>query len=171
MIKKILLNPLWIVILAAALRLIPHPANFTPIGALALFGGAKLNLRQALIFPFLAMIISDIFLGYHSTIFWVYGSFLLITLIGRFIKNKVNFKNFVVASFLSSVLFFVVTNFGVWASTNMYPKTLEGLITCYIMALPFFQGTFLGDLFYNGLFFGAFSLVKMINFNQLNIKR
>lgn len=149
-------------ILAAALtRLLPHPQNFAPITAIALFGGAHFaNKKQAFLVPFAAMMLSDLILGFHSTMLPVYTSFALIVLIGFSLRDKTSAGRIVAASFASSVLFFVVTNFGTWAFQSLYPKTLEGLATCYAMALPFFQNTLLGDAIYVATLFGGFALLE-----------
>lgn len=144
--------PLSIIVFAVSLRLIPHPANFAPIGALALFGGAYLNRKYALIVPILAMALSDLFLGFHSTIPFVYISFLISGMIGIWIGKRRNFNRLVFGTLLSSIAFFSITNFGVWLTTSMYPKTIEGIINCYVMAIPFFRNTILSDFFYLGLF-------------------
>jgi len=101
------------------------------------------------------MFISDIFLGFHKTMIYVYVSFLLIVLIGRLIK-KDNWQSLILASLTSSILFFIITNFGVWQLGLMYPKTVDGLFQSYTMALPFFRNTFLGDLIYSFSFFYGF---------------
>ncbi len=143
-----------IIILAILSRFVPHPPNFTPIGGVALFSGATLNKKQAFLIPLAAMFISDLFLGLHSTIPYVYGSLVLIVLVGMQLK-KIKFTNLLLASLISSVLFFVVTNFGVWFSTDLYPKNINGLMQSYILALPFFKNTLLSDLFYTlSLFYG-----------------
>lgn len=161
-------NPLVIILLAVILRLIPHPPNFAPIGAMALFGGAYLDKKYALAVPLLAMFISDIFLGFHSTMLFVYGSFLITGIIGILLLSKrKNFKNIIFASLISSLVFYIITNFGVWLVTNLYPKTIYGLLESYIMAIPFFRNTMLGDLFYNGIFFTSFYFVKGLVFVSL----
>ena len=156
--------PIFIILAAAGIRLLPHPANFVPIGALALFGGSYLPKKYALTIPLAIMLVSDIFLGFHSTMPYVYGSFILISFIGVTLKNRVNFTNVFLASLTSSVLFYLITNLGVFLSTNLYPKTTTGLLDCFIMAIPFFRNTLLGDLFYNGMFFGIFALAKRLYF-------
>jgi uncharacterized membrane protein len=143
------------------LRLLPHLPNFTPIAATALFGGVYLNKKYAFFVPILAMFISDIFLGFHSTMPYVYGSFILTGLIGLWLKNHKNTQNIIGATLLSSVLFFLITNFGVWAG-GWYPKTLSGLMQSYVMAIPFFRNTILGDLCYTGVFFGAYELAQLL---------
>ena len=120
------------VLLAVLVRLIPHPPNFTPIIALALFGSTTFkNKSIGLSLPLLAMIISDLYLGFYSISLWVYGSFFLISILGTYWK-KIKVTNV----FISSLIFFIITNFGVWLMG--YPKTIEGFLLCYTMAIPFF---------------------------------
>ena len=160
MILKYLVSPTLIIIAAVLLRLVPHEPNVAPIGAMALFGGAYLSKKQALTIPIFVMIISDLFLGFHTTVFWVYGSFLLTGVLGLLLRDKVSLTSVLWASLASSIIFYLITNFGVWFSTSLYPKTFQGLSQSYLMALPFFRNTLLGDLFYNGVFFGGYALVK-----------
>ena len=149
------------VLAAAMLRLVPHYPNFTPIAAMALFGGAYFsNKKSAFIVPFAAMFLSDLIIGFHSTMWAVYLSFMLIVFIGFSLKEKKKISNIFVASISSSVLFFVITNFAVWATGTMYPMNFTGLVESYIAAVPFFHYTLLGDLFYVGIFFGAFEIAK-----------
>ncbi|KKQ26169.1 MAG: hypothetical protein US40_C0003G0021 [Candidatus Roizmanbacteria bacterium GW2011_GWC2_37_13] len=149
-----------IILLAVFARLIPHPPNFAPIGGLALFSGFHFKNKIALLIPILAMLISDVFLGFHNTIVYVYLSFILTVLVGRLIKNN-RWQSLVLASLFSSVLFFAVTNFGVWASPgSMYPKTLDGLWQSYIMGLPFFRNTLLSDFFYTFSFFYGYRFLS-----------
>jgi hypothetical protein len=159
LIMKRLINPFLIILFAVVLRLTPHVPNFAPISAMALFGGTYLNKKYALIVPLVAMFLSDLFLGFHSTILFVYGSFILIGLIGIWLKSHKSLKNIAAAALLSSLLFFVITNFGVWFMTNLYPKNIYGLAESYVLAIPFFRNTILGDLFYSALFFGSYELV------------
>lgn len=140
-------------------RLIPHLPNFTPVAAVALFGGVYLDKKFALIVPLIALFISDIFLGFHSTMIYVYLGFLITGAIGMYLKNHKNIKNIFLATIFSSILFFIITNFGVFLSTNLYPKNLQGLINCYVMAIPFFRNTLLGDMFYVGVFFASFEFI------------
>jgi len=150
-----------IIAFGAVIRLLPHPPNFTPIAATALFGGAYLNKKYAFIVPLVAMFASDIFLGFHATMPYVYGSFLLTGGIGLWLKNHKNAKSIIGATLLSSILFFLITNFGVWA-TGMYARNLGGLWESYIMGIPFFKNTVFGDLCYTGLFFGSYELIKSV---------
>ena len=147
----------------AMFRLIPHPPNMAPIAALALFSGANINGVSAFLLPLSAMILSDLVLGFHNTVFYVYGSFALMVVIGKMLKNKRSFKILTVAAFSSSVLFFLITNFGVWLSGSMYPKNIFGLIEAYMMGLPFFRNTILGDIFYTMTFFYGYDLIKAIS--------
>lgn len=131
------------VILAVVVRLVPHPPNFTPITALALFGATTFRNRfLGTLLPLIAMAISDIYLGFYSISIWVYSSFLIISLLGHYLK-KINTKGILI----SSLIFFLVTNFGVWLSG--YPLTIEGLLLCYTMAIPFLINSIAGDLFFS----------------------
>ncbi len=163
---KKLISPLLIIVIAVCLRLLPHLPNVAPIGAMALFGGAYLNKKYALIIPLVAMFISDIFLGFHATMPFVYGSFLIIGLVGMWLKKRKSIQTIIGASLFSSFLFFVVTNFGVWIVGDLYPKTLSGFVKCYIYALPFFRNTIIGDLFYVGLFFASYELILSLFLKQ-----
>jgi hypothetical protein len=154
-----LLNPITIIFIAVVIRLLPHIPNVTPIAAMALFGGVYVNKRFALFTPLVAMIVSDIFLGFSLITLFVYGGFLLTGLIGLWLRNHKAIKSVFVASLTSSVLFFLITNVGVWLVWNFYPKTFTGLLDCLVAGLPFFRNTVLGDLFYVTLFFGGYALV------------
>ena len=136
-------NPAIFVLIAAILRLIPHAPNFAPIGAMALFGGTYLGKRYAIALPIAAMFLSDLFLGFDSlsSRFTVYGTFILIGLIGLWLRERKSFQNIIIAAFAGSVLFFVTTNFGVWVFGTIYPKTTEGLVACFVAAIPFFRNT------------------------------
>ncbi len=153
-----LVNPFVIILFALVLRLLPHAPNVAPIGAMALFGGAYLNKRYALVVPLVALFISDYFLGFHRTMPFVYGSFLLTGYIGLRLRNNKSALNVLAASLISSLLFFIITNFGVWGVSGLYPKTLTGLAQAYYFAIPFFRNTIIGDLLYTGLFFGSFEI-------------
>jgi hypothetical protein len=154
---------LLIILLAVVARLIPHAPNFAPIGGLALFSGANFKNKIALLVPLSAMFISDIFLGFHKTIPYVYVSFIIIALIGGLIKNN-KWQSLALASLISSVLFFLITNFGVWATGTMYTKNLNGLIQSYAMGLPFFRNTIISDLFYSSSFFYGYRF--LLNFSH-----
>lgn len=146
-----------LIILAASARFIPHLPNFTPIAAMALFGGVYLtDKRIAFIIPLSAMFLSDAIIGFHNTMWAVYLSFGIIVLTGFFIRKSVKPMNIFSASLFSSLLFFIVTNFAVWAGSTVYPGSVQGLILCYEMGIPFFGNTLLGDLFFNAALFGSF---------------
>jgi ABC-type proline/glycine betaine transport system permease subunit len=147
-----------LIIIGILLRFIPHTANFTPVAAIALFAGVYLNKKQALIVPLLLMVISDIFLGMHNVVIFTWGSFILVTLIGSWAKNHKTFKGIVSTSLVSSFLFYVITNFGVWAM-GWYPQTAKGLLDCYILGLPFLRTFTVSTLAYTVVFFGAYELI------------
>ena len=147
---------------AATIRLLPHYPNFTPLAGMALFGGAYFsNKKIAFIIPFAAMFLSDIILGFHSTMWAVYLSFALIVMIGFSLRRSKKISNIFLASVSSSVLFFVITNFAVWLTGEIYPMSFSGLTECFIAAIPFFHYTMLGDLFYVTIFFGAFEFAQL----------
>lgn len=157
-----------IVIAAATMRLVPHPPNFSPIGAIALFGGACfIDRRMAFAVPLAAMFLSDMLLGltrYGTAIFpmmpYVYGSFVLTTGMGLWIRKKQFVLRTGVATIASAVLFFVVTNFGVWIQWQLYPKTWDGLVACYVEAIPFFHSTLAGNVVYATALFGGFAIAE-----------
>lgn len=155
----------WVVTLmvfaAAFVRLLPHPPNFAPIAAMALFGGAYFNKKSfAFAIPLLAMFVTDAIIGFYSYAWMVYISFALIVVLGIVMLKKVSVKNVVLASVTASVSFFVITNFGVWMLGTLYPKTPAGLMESYVAAIPFFQNSLIGDLFFSGVMFGVYELVK-----------
>lgn len=170
-----------LIIGAILLRLVPHMPNFAPIAALGLFCGAYLPKKYAIIVPLVAMAISDYLLLYihpfqgtadfsqvypltalfHAGTFAVWGSVMVIGLIGIWLRTHKSFTNVLFGSLASSVLFFLITNFGFWLATSLYPKTFEGQMLAYAMALPFFKWTLLGDLFYTGVFFGAYEAAQL----------
>ncbi|MEX0772790.1 MAG: DUF6580 family putative transport protein [Balneolales bacterium] len=150
-----------IVLLAAATRLLPHPPNFTPIAAIALFGGAYFSdKRMAFVLPLAVMILSDIYLGYHGVITFVYLCFAVTVYLGLGLRGKVSILPVLGGAIGSSILFFVVTNFGVWLTGSWYPKSAEGLIMCYTAAIPFFHNTLAGTLVYSTVLFGGFELMQ-----------
>jgi hypothetical protein len=149
------------IVTAAALRLVPHPPNFTPIGAMALFSGAYLGRRgMAFVAPLAAMLLSDAVIGFYWGMQYTYVAVALIVLIGWAVQSRVTLLRVGTAAIASSSLFFVVSNFGTWLSSGMYPHTLAGLAACYVAAIPFFQNTVAGDLFYAGILFGGFALLE-----------
>jgi hypothetical protein len=163
---KNLINPFVIIVFAVVLRLLPHPPNVAPIAAMALFGGVYLNKKYALIVPLVALFISDLFIGFYSSMAYVYFSFLLTGMIGIWLRRHKSFTNIILASLVSSTFFFLITNFGFFLTNDLYPKTLNGQLEAYIMALPFFRNTLLGDLGFVGLFFGGYELVLLLTSNR-----
>ncbi|HEV2195395.1 MAG TPA: DUF6580 family putative transport protein [Candidatus Acidoferrum sp.] len=158
-----LLLALSIIVIAAALRISPHPWNFTPIGAMALFSGAVIKDRRiAFAFPLLALFAGDLFVGLYKPglMLLVYTSFLLSVLIGRFLQGHRTVLRISAGTLLGSVQFFLVTNFAAWWLLNSYPKTPAGLAACYLAGLPLFWNTLAGDAFYCAVFFGAFALAE-----------
>jgi len=150
------------IVAAAALRLVPHPPNFTPIGAMALFSGAYLGKRGAiaLIAPLAALFLSDLLLGFYAGMATVYFATALVVVIGWIALQRRTPVRVAGAAIASSVLFFVLTNFGMWLSSGYYPRTLAGLRACYIAAIPFFQNSVAGDLFFSAVLFGGFALIE-----------
>src|SRR5258708_13277440 len=149
-----------LVLAAAAICLAPHPMNFVPIGALALFGGAYFSSkRQALIVPLLSLIIGDAITGFHPLIPFVYASFLVSVAIGFWLRRKRSIARIGTATLAGATQFFLVTNFAVWVtSIGSYPKTAAGLAACYIAGIPLFLNTLAGDSFYTALHFGGMAL-------------
>jgi hypothetical protein len=151
-----------IVLVTAALRLAPHPMNFAPIGALALFGGAYFSSkREALAIPLLSLIVGDVLTGFHQLISFVYASFLVSVAIGFCLRRKRSAPRVGAATLAGAIQFFLVTNFALWASSiGSYPKTAGGLVACYIAGIPLFWNTLAGDAFYAALFFGGMAMAE-----------
>lgn len=143
-----------IIVAIGLYRLFPHPFNVTPVMAMGLFAGTYFDKKwMAFVIPLASMFIADIFLGFHDTLLFVYGAIVLAVSIGFILRRSVSPLKVIAASVAGSVIFFTVSNFGVWLVSGYYPATWQGLITCYTMALPFFQRTLLGDLLFNGVLF------------------
>jgi hypothetical protein len=163
-----------LIVVAAFSRMIPHMYNFSPLGAIGLFGAAYFSKRwQAFIIPLAAIWLSDLFISnviygqthtnfvwFYDGFYWQYGSYILITLAGFFIFSKVSIQRIIAGSLLSTAVFFLVTNFGCFPGNPAYSQDLSGLVTCFAAGLPFIKGTFLGDLFYSGLLFGSFAILQ-----------
>ena len=146
---------------AAATRLMPHPPNITAIAAMALFGGAYFaDKRLAFLVPLAALFVSDLVLGLYRGTEYQYVSFALIVCFGLVLQSRRRLLPIAGAAVASSALFFVITNFGTWAASNMYPHTAAGLVACYTAAIPFFWNTLAGDLFYTALLFGGFAALE-----------
>lgn len=137
-------------------RLIIHLPNFTPVIALALFGGVYLKKSQAIILPVLMMMVADLFLGLHDTILFTWGAVALVAVLGLWVCKNKSVVTLAGSSLLSAVLFFLITNFGVWLVSGMYAHTPAGLIECYIMAVPFFGPTLVSTVVYTAVLFGGY---------------
>jgi hypothetical protein len=160
------------IVLAALTRVLPHPPNFSPVEAIALFGGAYFASRRwALIVPLAGMLLSDLVLAalrgglytshLGSSAFWlVYLCIAASTVLGFGLRGKVGGARVLGYSLAGSVLFFLVTNFGVWLGSSLYPQNAGGLMAAYIAGIPFFQWTVLGTLCYAALLFGGFALLR-----------
>lgn len=169
----------FIIFAAIILRVLRHydiinlPPNFAPIAAIALFSGTYFTDRKlALIVPIIAMIISDAFIGFYNPFIMisVYLCFILSAVLGFYLKNHKNLPNIIGASLLSSVLFYLITNYAVWAFGRLYPQTFTGLMQSYTLAIPFFRWTLLGDLFYVTVMFGSWELIFLFNKNIIKFQ-
>jgi hypothetical protein len=148
-----------LILLAAGLRIAPHPWNFTPIGAMALFSGAIFRDRRiAFLFPLLALFAGDLFVGLHRLIPVVYASFLFEVWIGTWLKERRGILRIAIGLLLGALQFFLITNFAIWRVYDTYPHTPAGLLACYIAGLPYFGNTLLGDMVYAAFLFGSFAL-------------
>lgn len=149
-------------------RLIPHPSNFTPIIAIALFSGAYFNQKKLkFLIPLTTMLISDAIIGFYQGIEITYLAILTSVGIGSLLSLQ-KFQPFstILASIASSFLFFIITNFAVWAGSGMYEQTWKGLIECYWMAIPFYQNAIIGDLLFSVIIFGSYHLWSKSVFSQ-----
>ncbi len=155
-----------LIIFGVVMRLLPHPANLAPVGAIALFGGAVLPRKLAWWLPVGIMAISDIIIGLYSGFIFTWLGFLLVSFYGVALQNRNNWLRVPLGALGSSVIFFVVSNFGVWAQGQLYPHTFSGLTHCFEMALPFFRNTLLGDLAYGTLLFGMYALALTLLANR-----
>ena len=154
--------PIGLILILAFARLIPHPPNFTPVIAVAMMSGYFFkNINFSFLTLLAAMFLSDLFIGFYENVIFVYGSLLLITFIFYKVSRKINFKNLFIFGFVGSLIFFIISNFGVWLLGSPgvfdlpYERNLRGLIECYILAIPFFGNTFLSTLIfaYPAIFF------------------
>jgi hypothetical protein len=149
------------IVLAAVLRIVPHPWNFAPIGAMALFSGAMVrDTRLALLFPFLTLFAGDLFIGFHKLIPVVYASTLVSVALGFLLRGRKTLGRIAGVTLLGAVQFFLVTNFGVWLLLDTFPKTAAGLAACYIAGVPLFWNTFASDALFVTLLFGGYALAE-----------
>jgi hypothetical protein len=142
--------PIGLILILALSRLMPHPDNFTPIIALAIMSSyffRNINFSYAIML--FSMLLADFFIGFYSHMLFVYLSLFLIVLIFFKISKKINYKNLFIFSFFGSVIFFIISNFGVWLVGNLYERNINGLIECYFMAIPFFKNTITSTLIFS----------------------
>ena len=151
-----------LIAIAVIYRLMPHPQNFTPVSAIAIFAAATLPLGLAFTVPILAMIGSDILVGPHDLFWLTWGAFALMGLLGLWLRERRTPARILLVSVAGSTFFFLVTNFGVLFFQNMYAKTWAGLVECFTMALPFYRNELAGDLVFCAVFFGVFALAGSI---------
>ena len=151
------------ILFAAILRIVPHPWNLTPVGAMALFSGAVTRNRViAFVFPLVAMLSGDWFVGFHILMPMVYTSFLISTALGFWLRERRSVVRLGGVVLLGAIQFFLITNLGVWMFLNSYPKTFAGLMACYAAGVPFFWNTLAGDICYSALLFGGLFLAERI---------
>jgi hypothetical protein len=149
------------IVLAALLRIMPHPWNFTPIGAMALFSGAIIRDRRlAFLFPLLMLFAGDLFIGFHKLIPLVYASFLVSVALGFLLRHRRTLGRIASMTLLGAIQFFLVTNLGVWLLLNTFPKTAAGLLACYIAGAPLFRNTLAGDAIFVTFLFGGYALAE-----------
>jgi len=150
-----------LVVVGVVLRVMPHPWNFAPIGAIALFGGARFERRTLAVgIPLLTMFVGDAFIGFHSLMPVIYATYALIAVIGMFLRDRTSVAAIGGGSLVASTIFYLTTNFAVWANGTTYAKTAAGLAACYIAAIPFFGNTIASDAIYTAIFFGTFALME-----------
>ncbi len=143
----------FIFIVGVVSRLIVHLPNFTPVVALAFFGGCYLKKRQAIFLPVALLAVTDFFIGFHHTMPFTWVSVMLVAAFGTWVRERKSWKTVLGGSLLSAFLFFVVTNWGVWLVGGLYPPTMEGLRRCFLMAIPFFRYTLASTVMYTVAFF------------------
>lgn len=154
-------HPSWqwlaaIILFLAFSRLIPHAPNFTPVGAMALLAGAHIKeLKLSLLIPLLAMLLSDVILGFHSSMLFVYTAVALIVIGSHFWLKRLSLISISLAAFISAIAFFLVTNFGAWLTHDMYPHNASGLTQAYIAGIPFFKNTLMSNLLFTAIGFYA----------------
>jgi hypothetical protein len=148
-----------LIVLGVLSRLVPHPPNVTPLTAIALFGGTYLSKRWGLLLPLMTVILSDVVLGGDWTLVFNWTAFALVGLIAWWLRRHPTPGRVAASAVAGSVLFFLVTNIGVWVGGLLYPRTMGGLRDCFVAAIPFFRNTLLGDVVYTAVLFGAYALV------------
>lgn len=137
-------------------RLGPHPFNATPLTAVTLFAACLLPRWKGLLVPTAVLVISNLFIGWPETFIWVLAGFLAVSAMGWWLKRQASPTRIAVAALTGSTAFYLISNFGVWATTTMYAKSLQGLWHCYVAGIPFFRNMLAGDLVYTGILFGLY---------------
>ena len=160
-ISKKQIFPISLIFILAISRLIPHPPNFTPIIAVAIMSSYFFkNIYFSFFILLISMFLSDIFIGFYSNMIFVYFSLLLITYVFFQINEKINSKSLIIFGFFGSLIFYLVSNFGVWALSGMYQKNFAGLVECYILAIPFFKNTLFSTIIFS---YSAYLANKYLN--------
>lgn len=163
-----------LILLAAFSRVIPHPSNFSPLAAIALFGAAHFSKKwQILLIPIAATWLSDLFINnviyaqyyptftwFYEGFYWQYFSYLVIALIAIPLFNKVSKERILIGALSATIIFFLISNVGCWVGNSFYPQNFMGLMSCYTAGIPFLKGTILGDLFYSTVLFGTFAFAQ-----------
>lgn len=153
-------------------RIIPHPANFTPLSAMALWGGAKMSPRITMVVILVSMLISDLIIGLDNL--WsrlsVYGSLFIAVFIGKTILKNAGLVKAFGTIIGSSLIFFLLTNFAVWRFSGMYPINISGLTNCFLLAIPFFRNSIISDMLFSGVIVGGWELVSVFNRNKLAVR-
>ncbi len=169
--KKDLTIAFILVALGVLTRLVPHGWNMTLMGAVALSAGFLISRKSiAVLVPLAAVIVSDLFLGFHSTIYYVYGAYILMVALASVAKGN-RWGSVLATSALGSFLFFIITNFGVWHVEGIYPYTLSGLMQSYMMGIPFYRAQFLIDVVGSfGLVYGFKFLFQKVLRQTLSVK-
>ncbi|GBF39954.1 hypothetical protein LPTSP1_29630 [Leptospira johnsonii] len=154
-----------LLVLAVLSRFLPHLPNFTPVLAISIFGGVYFSNRWlAIALPLGIMLISDLVIGLHDMIPVIYGLFVVYAIVGIKLKDRLGVGSLAIAGFAGSVSFFVITNFFVWLTSGMYTLSGQGLVECYIAAIPFFKYSLLGDFTYVSVLFGSYYLLEKNGF-------
>jgi len=183
--KQAIYLPILLIGIAALSRLLPHPPNFTPVGAMALMGGAYLGKKyMKYLIPLAALFFSDLILNntvlraffpevegfvlLNKNMIWVYAGFIAMIALGTILLKKISAKNVIIATLAVSLIFFIITNLGVWLGAGYYPKTFAGLIACFGAAIPFFLNTLIGNFVFSGVLFG---IMEYTSSRKLDLER
>jgi hypothetical protein len=159
--------PTLLIVFGVICRVAPHPWNFAPVGAIALFAGATFaSRRAAFLVPLVTMFLGDLFIGLHSLMPVIYATYALIAVFGMLLRDHRNSPLHIGAgSVAGATVFFVVTNFAVWL--DLYPRTMAGLTVCYVNAIPFYGRTLASDLLFSAVFFGVYAFAGRFHAHRL----